>query len=229
MPTRTVAYIRVSTEQQADHGSSLEAQQARIEQYAALYDLEIVAVEIDAGVSAKSLERPALQRALERLSTFQAEALLVTKLDRLTRSVRDLCTLVDVYFRDGGYRLMSVSENVDTSTAMGRMVLNILATVSQWEREAAAERTQQVMQHLKRTGKFTGGWPPYGFSLNDEGNLVENPEEVALVVTAKSLHAQRYSLRAIARELGTNKRTGRDFDASQIKRMIESDVTLRSA
>jgi DNA invertase Pin-like site-specific DNA recombinase len=224
--TRTVAYIRVSTEQQADHGVSLEAQRAKIEQYAALFELELIAIEVDAGVSAKSLDRPGLQRALEHLATFRAEALLVVKLDRLTRSVRDLCTLIDDYFRDGGYRLMSVGENVDTRTATGRMVLSILATVSQWEREAAAERTAAVMQHLKREGRFCGGWPPYGFRLNDEGELVPNDLERAVMVTAKSMHLQGFSLRAIAAELGPNARTGKPFAASQVQRMIAEPDAL---
>lgn len=223
---RTVGYIRVSTDQQANEGVSLEAQKAKIEQYAALFDLELVGIEVDAGESAKSLNRPGLQRALERLDSFDCEALLVVKLDRLTRSVRDLCTLVDNYFRTGEYRLMSVGENVDTGTATGRMVLMILATVSQWEREAAAERTTAVMQHLKAVGKFTGGWPPYGYRLDEDGSLVEAPAERAVMVAAKSLHLQGMSLRGIARELSPNPRNDRAFDATQIKRMIEAPDAL---
>jgi len=88
--TRTVAYLRVSTDKQADRGVSLEAQRAKVESYAALFDLELVAIEVDAGVSAKSLARPALDRALAMLRAGKADALLVVKLDRLTRSVRDL-------------------------------------------------------------------------------------------------------------------------------------------
>ena len=87
--TRTVAYLRVSTDKQADRGVSLEAQRAKAEGYAALFDLDLVAIEVDAGESAKSLARPALDRALAMLRTGKADALLVVKLDRLTRSVRD--------------------------------------------------------------------------------------------------------------------------------------------
>ena len=132
---RTVAYVRVSTDKQVEHGLSLDAQQAKLTTYATLYDLDLVAIEVDAGVSAKTLQRPALQRALGTLKAGQAEALLVVKLDRLTRSVRDLGVLVETYFLAGKWSLMSVSEQIDTRTAAGRMVLNILAAVSQWERE----------------------------------------------------------------------------------------------
>src|ERR1700722_6247794 len=98
MPTRTIAYLRVSTDKQADRGVSLDAQRAKVEAYASLYDLELVEVIVDAGASAKTLDRPGLSKALGMLKTGQADALLVVKLDRLTRSVRDLCELVERYF-----------------------------------------------------------------------------------------------------------------------------------
>ena len=220
-PTRAVAYVRVSTEQQAQEGNSLAAQKEKLRLYAELHGLELVAIEVDAGLSASTLDRPGLRKALERLERFECEALVVVKLDRLTRSVRDLCTLVDTYFAAGTHRLMSVSEAVDTSTASGRLVLNILMTVSQWEREAAAERTTAVMQHLKSTGMFTGGFPPFGFFVNDEGELVEHVEEQALMMTARYKRAEYgMSLRKIAENLGNNPRTGKPFSATQIQRML---------
>jgi site-specific DNA recombinase len=136
---RAVGYVRVSTSQQADHGSSLEVQEAMLRRHAELRGLELIRIEVDAGASASSLERPALQRALASLDSFEASALLVVKLDRLTRSVRDFCTLVDTYFKDGTNVLLSVNESVDTSNAMGRMILSILMSVAEWEREAAAQ------------------------------------------------------------------------------------------
>ncbi len=218
-PTRVVAYVRVSTEQQAAEGNSLEAQRSRLESYAQLFDLHIVAFEIDAGESASSLDRPGLQRALARLDGFDCEGLVVVKLDRLTRSVRDLCHLVDTYFRDGQCRLLSMSEHVDTSSASGRLVLNILTTVSQWEREAAAERTASVMRFLKEQGRFTGGWPPYGYTVDDDGNLVEHAIEQGVILRARSFRQAGMSLRAIAAALPPN-RKGDVFDAKQIARML---------
>jgi site-specific DNA recombinase len=206
-PRRMIGYVRVSTEQQADRGNSIEAQQTKIAQYAAAFGIELIAIEIDAGVSAKSLGRPALQRALAHLDAGTADGILVAKLDRLTRSVRDLCDLVDERFKDGTWHLMSVGENVDTRSAAGRMVLNIIATVAQWEREAAAERTAAVMEHMKSTGRFTGG-------------LVVDEDEARVVARAKELRGQGHALRAIACALGTNTRNGKPFAASQIARML---------
>jgi site-specific DNA recombinase len=150
---KVVGYIRVSTDEQAREGVSLAAQEAKLCAYAELYELELIGIEVDAGVSAKTLKRPGLQHALARLKAREAEVLLVVKLDRLTRSVKDLGHLVETYFLAGKWLLMSVNDQIDTRTAAGRMVLNILASVSQWEREAIGERTAEAMQHLKASGQ----------------------------------------------------------------------------
>lgn len=222
--TRTVAYLRVSTDKQADHGVSLEAQRAKVESYAALYDLDLVAIEVDAGASAKSLARPALDRALAMLRSGKAEALLVVKLDRLTRSVRDLCDLVDRYFRDGKRALLSVGEQVDTRSASGRMVLNMLTVIGQWEREAIGERTSAAMQHKAARGEFTGGAAPYGYQLAADGvALAPVAAEQAVIAEARNLRAAGMSLRKVAELLagkGLRARSGRTFAASQVARML---------
>jgi len=225
--TRTVAYIRVSTDKQAEHGVSLDAQRAKIEAYASLYDLDVVAVLVDAGVSAKTLNRPALSEALGMLDARDADALLVVKLDRLTRSVRDLGTLVERYFaRSNGPALMSVSEQIDTRSAAGRLVLNVLASVAQWEREATGERTSAALAHKKRQGEYTGGRVPYGWSVAADGvNLVAVESEQAVIREARALRAAGLSLRAVAAELeaaGLCTRKGGRWAPTQIKRLVES-------
>src|ERR1700733_6604891 len=111
--TRVIGYVRVSTEQQADGGVSLDAQRAKLTAYALAMDLDLLEVVVDAGASAKSLARPGLQRALAALDAGAADGLLVCKLDRLTRSVRDLGELVERYFADR-FALLSVSDSIDT-------------------------------------------------------------------------------------------------------------------
>jgi len=222
--TRTVAYLRVSTDKQADRGVSLEAQRAKVLAYAELYDLDLVAIEVDAGVSAKSLDRPALARALGMLRSGKAKALLVVKLDRLTRSVRDLADLVDEFFTKRT-ALLSVGEQIDTRSAAGRLVLNVLSSVGQWEREAIGERTSAAMQHLVAQGKFTGGTAPrYGYRLGDDGEtLVADSSEQTLISEARTLRSSGMSYRRIAAALdarGYRARTGRAFDAKQIQRMV---------
>ena len=221
--TRAVAYVRVSTEKQADQGVSLDAQQAKVAAYAALYDLELVEVIVDAGVSAKSLDRPGLRRALGALDSGAANALLVVKLDRLTRSVRDLGELVERYFAEGRAALLSVGEQIDTRTAAGRLVLNVLASVSQWEREVIGERTSAAMLHKSASGGFVGGVPPYGWKVGDDGQLVEVAEEQAVLAAAASLRRAGLSLRQVSRELavrGFVSRSGLPFAATQVARMV---------
>ena len=223
-PTRTVAYVRVSTEKQADHGVSLEAQQAKIRAYAELYGLDLVDVVIDAAQSAKSLDRPGLRRALSMLEHCEAEALLVVKLDRLTRSVRDLGQLVEDHFADAdGPALLSVSEQVDTRTAAGRLVLNVLGAVSQWEREAIGERTSAAMRHLADRGAYIGGQVPFGYQLAQGGRVEAHPQEQRVIAAARQLREDGLSLREIARELdgmGHRTRAGRPFAAVQVQRMV---------
>jgi len=203
--TRTVAYLRVSTDKQAEHGVSLDAQRAKVEAYAGLYDLDLVAVEVDAGASAKSLShRPALDRALAMLEAGEADALLVVKLDRLTRSVRDLGELVD-RFQAGGWALLSVSEQVDTRTAGGRLVLNVLASVSQWEREAIGERTRVALAYKRANGEKTGGACPFGYHLSEDGiHLQPEPQEQEALTLILALRADGLSLRAIAARLNAD-------------------------
>lgn len=224
-PTRTVAYLRVSTDAQAERGISLQAQRAKVEAYAALYDLELVAVEVDAGLSAKTLDRPALQRALSALKRGDAEAVLVVKLDRLTRSVRDLGWLVETYFAEGKWSLLSVGENIDTRSAAGRLVLNVLASVAQWERETTGERTSAALRHKKAKGEYTGGRTPYGYSLGEDGQLVPVEEEQKVIAAAKRLSESAPSLRAIAEklaELGCTSRSGQAFHPEQVRRILKA-------
>lgn len=215
---RVIGYVRVSTEKQASEGNSLEAQTRKLQAYAQAMDLQIVAFEVDAGESAGSLDRPGLQRALARLDAFEAEGILVVKLDRLTRSVRDLGALLETYFRDGQHSLLSVGESIDTRSASGRMVLNILTVIGQWEREAIGERTSAVMQHMRERGEYTGGDPPFGFRL-EEGKLEEDPTEQAMIRRARGLREVGMSLRQIAADLGPA-RNGKPFDPKQIARML---------
>ena len=199
---RTVAYIRVSTAQQADHGVSLAAQRAKVEAYASLYDLELVEVIADAGVSAKTLDRDGLTRALGMLTSGEADGLLVVKLDRLTRSVRDLDSLISRFFSGDRWSLMSVSEQIDTRTAAGRLVLNVLAAVSQWEREAIGERTKAAMAHKKANREYTGGRVPFGWTLADDGiRLLADEAEQAVMTYAHELRASGLSLRAVGARL----------------------------
>src|SRR5438105_5161841 len=150
----------------------------------------------------------------------------VVKLDRLTRSVSDLGKLVARYFGTGKWALLSVSEQIDTRSAAGRLVLNVPASVSQWEREAVGERTSAALQHKAAQGEYIGGDVPYGYRLASCGErLLAHPAEQALLVEARRLRKRGLSLRAIARELearGFRSRTGRSFAPVQVQRILSN-------
>ena len=216
--TKAIAYIRVSTSQQAEQGFSLLAQQEKVNAYASLYDLDIIETVVEQA-SAKNLKRDGLQGALSAIKAGTAEALIVVKLDRLTRSVADLGYLVETYFSKAG--LLSVSEQIDTRSASGRLVLNVLASVSQWEREAIGERTTAVKQSMKANGLYCGGLVPYGKMLVS-GELVSNPNEQAIIDRAKALRSEGHSLRTIAAmfsQEGLRTRKDTDFSHTLVSRM----------
>ena len=205
--TRVVGYVRVSTERQADEGVSLDAQRAKLRAHCAALDLDLVAVEADEGVSAKTLDRPALQRALTALRDGRADALLVPKLDRLTRRVVDLGHLIEGYFAEGRWALVSVADQIDTRTAAGRMTLFILMSVAQWEREAIGERTADALAHLRAEGVPLGrpalGWRHTAETDPATGRRVLGAvtEELAAVARIGALRAEGRSYAAIARQL----------------------------
>jgi DNA invertase Pin-like site-specific DNA recombinase len=224
-PLRAVGYIRVSTEEQARDGVSLEAQSERLKGYAGLYGITLVSVLADRGASAKTLVRPGLAEALLMLDSRQADALLVAKLDRLTRSVRDLGELLERYF--SRHILLSVNDSIDTRTAAGRLTLNVLMSVAQWEREAIVERTKEAMAH-KRTKGERLGQIPYGWHLARDGRrLVEVIEEQSAIEAMHQLRATGCSLRKIAAWLTAHHvatKRGGDWYASAVKSILERRI-----
>lgn len=222
MTTRAIVYCRVSTAHQAEGGLSIDAQRARLTAYCQAMDLQCVSVEIDAGYSAKSLARPALQRALAMLKSGSATVLVVAKLDRLTRSVRDLADLVADYFADGKRGLIPLGESIDTTSAAGRLVLNLLTSVAEWERQSAGERTRAALDHKRTLGERLGGHAPYGYR-HDGDRVVEVATEQTVIAAARDLRGAGLSLRAVSETLaarGLVSRAGKVFAASAISAMV---------
>ena len=202
---RAVGYVRVSTDKQAQEGVSLEAQQVRIRAHCVSQDIDLIDLVIDEGASAKSLDRPGLKRALALLTSGAAQALVIVKLDRLTRSVKDLGFLCDTYFREGlPYSLVSVSDTIDTRSASGKLMLNVLMSVAQWEREALSERTQEAMHELARQGVRLGA-APYGWryaprqSEGERRELEPDPQEQEVVKRICQLFRDGLKVTRIAR------------------------------
>jgi site-specific DNA recombinase len=195
---RVILYCRASTD---DQQITLESQQAKLAAFASLHDLDVAATIVESE-SAKSLNRPGLQRALAMLQSGEADGLAVLKLCRLTRSVADWQTLIEGYFGErAGKQLFSIQDSIDTRTAAGRLVLNVLMSVAAWERETIGERTRDALQHKIRKGERVGK-VRYGFDLAADGKaLLPNETEQTAIGLMQSLRDAGHSLRAIAAEL----------------------------
>lgn len=150
--SNAIGYIRVSTQGQAEDGVSLTMQRQKIEAYCSLHDLDLAEVICDDGYSAKSLNRPGVQRLLALVDTGEAEAVIIYKLDRLSRRTRDVLDLVD-RFEKAGVSFHSIQETLDTKSAIGRFVLRTLASLAEMERDLISDRTKDAMAHLKAEGK----------------------------------------------------------------------------
>jgi len=155
---------------------------------------------VDGGESAKNLNRPGLQRLLGLVDSGKVEAVIIAKLDRLTRSVKDLCSLLEL-FEKRSVALISVAESLDTASAAGRLVITIMAAVSQWEREAIGERTRDALRHKRTSGERVGNIR-FGFRLSPDGKHVEpDPGEQGVLTEIGHLRQSGHMIRGIAAAL----------------------------
>lgn len=170
-------YCRVSTTEQAEEGFSIAQQRRACRQFCRSQGWDIADEYTDEGFSAKDTDRPALQRLLEDVE--QNDIVVVWRLDRLTRSVLDLHQLMQRLQHDGAL-FRSVTEPYDTTTAIGRLFVTLVAALAQWERENLGERVREGMTEMVRQGKWHGGPRPYGYRP-ENGTLKLVPEEAAIV------------------------------------------------
>lgn len=199
---RVVGYCRVSTDQQADHGVSLEAQKHQIVGYCNRNDLDLIDVIVDGGQSGKDLDRPGFKRVIEMMESGQVYGLVISKLDRLSRSIIDICKLVDEYFSNQKYALLSVNENIDTKSSTGRLHLYLISVFAQIERESIVERVTTAIRHYQAQGGKVG-CAPYGWRYSDRldtrGNriLEEHPQQQATIQRMCDLHDSGKHVREI--------------------------------
>jgi DNA invertase Pin-like site-specific DNA recombinase len=197
---KAVGYVRVSTDEQAREGISLNNQKAKIEAYCNLNDLELIEIIKDAGKSGKDLNRPGIQTVIERIKRREIDAVVVYRLDRVSRRVKDTLTLLDLIDKKS-IAFHSVMEKIDTQSATGRFFLNIVASMAQWERDTIAERTKDALRSKIARCECVGS-VRYGFRLAEDGKtLVENPKEQEAIRLITELQSKGYTLRAICAEL----------------------------
>lgn len=154
-----VGYLRVSTDEQAESGAGLAAQEAQIRAEAARRGWTVTAFHTDAGVSGKSLTgRPALADALQAVESGEASALLVAKLDRLSRSLLDFAALM-ARAQAQGWNLVALDLGIDLSTPAGEFMASVMASAAQWERRIIGQRTRDALATRRAAGVRLGRPP----------------------------------------------------------------------
>ena len=226
-----IGYRRVSTDGQEDN-TSLESQAEKIGAMAVCKGYDVAEIITDVA-SGKSLEREGITRVISLIQSGSVQAVIVAKLDRLTRSLRDLLSLLDLC-TSHKVALISVSESIDTETPIGRLMINVLGSVAEFERETIASRMNDG-RNAKRAKQGVIGCVPYGFKAHGKGKeslLVEDATEQSTIRRMIELRACETPLRAIAETLsleGRNNRAGNHFDVASIHRILSRVVDARQS
>lgn len=226
-PLPAVGYVRVSTEEQACEGLSLEAQETKIRAYCALHGLPLAEVLVDAGESGKSLDRPRIRELLERIKAGEIGAVVIYKLDRLTRRTRDLLELVEDVFKRRGVELISLSEQLDTRTPAGVLMLTVLGALAQMEREQIAERTRFALQHKRSRGERLGA-VPLGIRPGQSGEAHRDELEwVRLILRRRRVGRSFREIAAELTALGARTKRGGQWYASTVRAIWTRRATYR--
>jgi DNA invertase Pin-like site-specific DNA recombinase len=220
---KAFGYVRVSTLEQADFGASLDAQKAKIVAWCSLSGYTLAEVFTDRGISGKSMKnREGLQQALASMG--KGDALVVYSLSRLARSTRDALAISELLHKRGA-DLVSLSEQIDTTSAAGKMVFRMLSVLAEFERDLVSERTKAVLSYKKANGEKYAP-VPYGFA-EDDGRLVELAEEGKVVAEILTMKERGSTLMAIADTLNARgiqgKRGGKWF-ASTVRYLIARQI-----
>lgn len=200
---RCAIYTRVSTTDNLEQDfTSLDVQRESAESYIASQKQEgwVVLPERfdDAGFTGANTDRPALKKLIEHIKAGGLDCIIVYKVDRLSRSLLDFTQLLE-FFDKSKVAFVSVTQQFNTNTSMGRLTLNILLSFAQFEREMISERTKDKMAAARRKGRFVGGRAPIGYDINKETHqLVINPLEAILVRKVFDLYLKQHSCIAIA-------------------------------
>jgi len=185
-PSKVLGYLCVSTEEQAQSGAGLEAQRTRIQAEAERRDWRIQWV-VDDGYSAGSLQRPGIRRALDMLRRGEADALVASKLDRLSRSVLDFARLLETA-QEQGWGLILLDLDLDTTKPTGRLVAHVMSAVAEFERQRIAERTREALTAVKARGVRLGR-PPTVERQVVERVCAERAQGLTLQAIADGLNA----------------------------------------
>lgn len=222
---RVAAYVRVSTDEQADKGNSVSEQKERLSAYCRAMGWAAPEFFSDEGYSAKDMRRPAAQKMISRVENNHFDIVLTSKLDRMSRNLLDVLQFIKLLdLHECSY--VSASEGFDTSTAVGRMVLQLLAAFAEFERERISERVKDNMNSLARNTDKALSKACYGYDIID-GKYAINENEAPFVRLMFDLVEDGHGHRMIAKilnERGATTKQGKLWDQINVKRLIRNET-----
>ena len=220
---RVIGYIRVSTEDQVKEGVSLDMQVEKIKAYCLLNELELVDIRSDDGISAKDITgRPGFQDVLASVMSGQADGLVVWKLDRAFRSTTDALSVAE-RLNKKGKSLHSITEKLDTTTAIGEFFFTLMASLAQMERRLVGERTRAAMALKRDRGERISGHAPYGYA-HDGDSVVPVEAEQANISLIKRLRSEGRPILKIVEtleQMGIHARTGKPMSTALIHGILK--------
>lgn len=226
---RACIYTRVSTDEQVKNGYSLEEQESQCRAQIEAYGWRYIRTYSDPGESGRKRNRAGLNEMLSAIEAGEIDAVVIWKLDRLSRKQRDTLEIIEDVMIKNNISLVSLNERLDIGTSLGRTIIGVLSAFSQMESENIQERTQMGRMAKAEKGGYAGGKPPIGYRVSD-GEFVIIPEEADIVRTVFQLREQGMTLIGIADELnnrGYKTRTGNHFLHSAVQTILNNEQTYR--
>lgn len=224
-------YTRVSTPEQALEGYSIDEQDRKCRAAIESKGWTYAGTFSDPGVSGRTMNRNGLQQMITAIKAGKVDAVVIYKLDRLSRKQRDTMTIIEDVFLANDVTLVSLNETLDTSTPWGRAMIGILSSFNQMESENIQVRTAMGREAKAKEGGYAGGKPPIGYRA-DNGNLVIVPEEAEIVRLVFALRKEGKTLIGIAEELnkrGYRSKKGLEFKHSAIQTILANEATYRGS
>jgi len=226
MDKLVIGYSRVSTEEQAGEGQSLEIQDRKIRQYCEFTDLTLSEIITDAGISGKTIDkRPGVKKLMDLVRADRVSDVIILKIDRLGRNTIDLLTMAEE-FQQHGVTFHSINERIDTNSPMGKFFLRLLAIFAEFERDMIVERTRAAMRNKKVNHEKVSRYAAPGFKVSEDGKtMIESEEEQKAIKLAAKIRAAHpdWGLRRISSSLlsrGFKNKAGRPFGPQSVKKLI---------
>ena len=226
---QAIGYLRVSSTQQAQEGASLEAQQAKIEQWCTTNGYELVNVFKDEGISGKRMDtRQGLQDALASIK--KGNAFVFYSMSRVARSTKDMLAIGELITKKKS-DMVSLIENIDTTSASGKMMFQMLAVLAEFERNLGGERTANVLQSKKANSQVYTNQTPYGFKAVN-GRLEQVKQEVKVVTEIQQARAKGQTLQSIADNLNSRNiptKTNKQWQPATIHLLLQRTALVATA